>query len=119
MVDFYKDMQSLAASVIGDFKQGTVKYTRLVPGNGTPDNPGEPTEITSTIPCTVQGVQYRYINGTTIIGSDGQIKMPANLGFVPTIESFVEIDGRRHRIVQVTAIPPAGTPVVYDVIFKR
>lgn len=119
MADFYKDMQNLASGVIREFQQGTITYTRMIPGDGPPDDPGEPREVTSTIPATVKGVQYRYIDGTNIVASDLQLTMPADLGFVPTIESFINVDGRRHRVVQVTAVPPAGTPVAYTVIFKR
>jgi len=112
-------MQTLAANVIGEFLQGNITYTRMVAGDGPPDNPGEPREATITIPSVVQGVQYRYIDGTNIVASDGQLTMPANLDVVPSIEGYITVDGRRHRIIQVTAIPPAGTPVAYAIIFKR
>lgn len=119
MANFYDEMQSIAASVINEFKQGTITYTALVAGNGSPDNPGEPREVTSTIDATTRGVEYRYIDGTNIVASDGQLTMPANLGVIPSIEGYITVDGKRHRIVQVSAIPPAGTPVAYAVIYKR
>lgn len=119
MANFYDDMQKIASSVIGEFQQGTVTYTRMVQGDGPPDDPGEPREVTTTIPAVTRGVEYRYIDGTNIVASDGQLTMPADMGIVPNIEGYISVDGRRHRIVQVTAIPPAGTAVAYAVIYKR
>lgn len=119
MADFYKDMQKLASDVIKEFQQGVVTYTAMIAGNGPADDPGEPREVTKEIPATVQGVQFRYIDGTNIVASDGQLTMPADLGVVPSIEGYITVDGKRHRIIQVTAIPPAGTPVAYSIIFKR
>lgn len=119
MADFYKEMQSLASEIIGEFQQGVITYSAMVAGDGPPDDPGEPREVTVKIPATVQGVQYRYIDGTNIVASDGQLTMPANVGVIPSIEGYITVDGRKHRIIQVTAIPPAGTPVAYSIIFKR
>lgn len=119
MANFYAEMQGLAGSILREFKQGDISYARIVPGNGPADDPGEPTEVTTSFPGTAKGVDFRYIDGTNIVATDGQVMMPADLGVVPGIEGYITIDGRKHRIVKVASIPPAGTPVVHLIIFKR
>jgi hypothetical protein len=119
MANFYDEMQAIAFNAINEFKQGTITYTAIIAGNGTPDDPGEPREVATEIAAVTRGVEYRYIDGTNIIASDGQLTRPANLGVTPSIEGYITVDGRRHRIVQVSAIPPAGIAVAYSVIYKR
>lgn len=119
MADFYDDMASVAAEVIGEFKQGAVRYIAITKANGPADNPGTPSETATVINAVCRGVQFRYVDGTNVVTSDGQLTMPANAGVTPSINGFIEVDGRRHRIAQISAIPPAGTPVAYRVIYKR
>lgn len=119
MVDFYTEMQGIASEFIREFDMGEIYYVGLTPGGGPPDNPGEPTETTTLIPAVARGVQFKYIDNTNIVASDGQIRMPADLGIVPSIEGYIRIGTTRHRIVQASAIPPAGVPVAYMIIFKR
>lgn len=119
MADFYGDMASVAVGVIGEFKQGTVRYIAVTKANGPADNPGAPSEVATVINAVCRGVQFRYVDGTNIVTSDGQLTMPVNAGVTPSISGFIEVDGRRHRIAQVSAIPPAGTPAAYRVIYKR
>jgi hypothetical protein len=119
MVDFYSDMQGVASAVIGEFAQGTISYVALTNNGLSPDNPGEPIEVVTTVPGVVRGVQFKFIDGTNIFASDGQITIPADTGIVPSITGFIEVDGRRHKIVSASAIPPAGTTVAYRVIYRR
>lgn len=119
MADFYSDMQAVASAVIGEFEQGLIQYVAMTNGGLAPDNPGEPTEVMTTISGVARGVQFKFIDGTNIFASDGQITFPADTGIVPTLSGFIEVDGRRHKIVSASAIPPAGTPVAYRVIYRR
>jgi len=118
MVDFYSDMQGVASAVIGEFAQGTISYVAISHA-GMLDDPGEPIEVVTTVPGVARGVQFKFIDGTNIFASDGQITIPADAGVVPSITGFIEVDGRRHKIVSASAIPPAGTPVAYRVIYRR
>lgn len=119
MVDFYSGMAQIGSELIREFQQGEVHYVTLIPGNGPAYDPGEPTEVETPVPAVARGVQFKYIDGTNIVASDGQIMIPADVGVLPTIQGFIKVDGRKHRIVSCTAIPPAGTPVAYRVIYKR
>lgn len=119
MVDFYSDMQSVASALIGEFQQGVIEYVALIHNGLTPDNPGQPTETKTTIPGVARGVQFKYVDGTNIFASDGQMTIPADTGVIPALTGFIEVDGRRHKIVSVSAIPPAGTAVAYRVIYRR
>lgn len=119
MVSFYDDMAGIASELINEFQQGQVYYVALVPGSGPEHDPGEPTEVETLVPAVARGVQFKYIDGTNIVASDGQITIPADTGIVPSIDGYVRVDDRKHRIISCTAIPPAGTAVAYRVIYKR
>lgn len=118
MADFYSEMRAVANSVIGDFQQGTITYTGMTKGKGPADDPGEPVERTVVIPAVARGVQFKYIDGSNVVATDGQVTFPAGI-VEPSIEGYITIDGKRARIVQVVAIPPAGTTVAYTVVYKR
>ena len=116
---FYDDMQSVATDILGDFNQDGLKYIELVSGNGPPDNPGAPTEIVHTIIAGVaKGVEEKYVDGSQIVTSDGQITCAVG-SFAPKAKDFVIVGGKRHKVEMATQIPPTGTPVALVMIYKR
>lgn len=119
MVSFYEEMQKVATGVLKEFAQGVVSYVTFTNSGGTPDDPGEPVPVVHSINAAVRGVAYKYIDGTNIVASDGQLTMPVTPGLTPTDKGFIDVDGKRHRIMSVQQIPAAGTPVAYIIIFKR
>lgn len=121
-MSIYDEMQSVAKELLGsdDFAQAGIKYIALVKGAGSPDNPGKPTEVLYTIADAVaRGVEYKYVDGTQIVTSDGQVTCGAPQSFTPKIGDWVEVGGKRHKIKMCTAVPPTGTPVVYKLIYER
>ncbi len=122
-MSIYNDLQKVAADLIGEFRQGdenTFQYIALTAGTGgTPDNPAKPVETPTSFNAVARGAQFKYVDGTNILASDMQLSMPANLDVVPSIKGFIEVDGRRHKIVGVNAVPPAGVPVVYRIFYRR
>jgi hypothetical protein len=118
MADIYTDLQSVAAGVLGEFKQGTVDYVEMTPGAGPSDNPGEPTPTYHPINAVARGVSFKYVNNSDIVSSDLQLTMPGN-GVIPTMKGFIRVDGTQYKIVSVKPIPAAGTPVTYVVIFRK
>ncbi len=118
MVDFYSEMQGIAAGVLGEFKQGVTRFIAITPGIGSPDDPGEPTETVHEFDGTVRGVRFRYIDGTQIFATDLQTTAPGNLP-IADATGFLEVDGKRYKVVKVIAKPAAGTPVAFDIIARK
>ncbi len=116
---FYDDMQTAATDILRDFQQSGIRYVQLTAGDGTIDNPGEPTEEEFDVEGVARGVQFKYVDNSNIVASDGQVTMPVSDEFTPNISGSVIVGGRRHKILAVKPIPPTGTTVAYVVIYKR
>lgn len=119
MSDFYRDLQNVASDVLGQFKQGSIEYIAVTPGNGPRDNPGPSQEaVPRPIDAVARGVSFKYVDGANIVTTDLQITMPGG-GVVPAMGGFIRVDGVRHKIISVLAKPAAGVPVAWVVIFRR
>lgn len=116
---FYDDMQAVARDVLTEFQQGTVNYVQIVPGNGPVDNPGPSTPNLFPIPATATGVKFKYVQSGLAVASDLQIVAPIDPDFVPDMKGAVQVDGVTYKIVAIQPIPPAGTPVVNVIIFRK
>jgi hypothetical protein len=119
-MSIYDDFQIIAKELLTEFHQDRLQYIEMIPATGgTPDNPGTPTTKTYDIPDGVaRGVEYKYIDGSQVVGTEGQITCAVG-EFVPKIGNFVSVNGDTHKIVKATAIPPTGTPVVYVMVYER
>lgn len=118
-MSFYDDMKIVASGVIAEFAQGVIQFERTTPGSGPAYDPGEPAITPYTVSGTVKGVSRKYVDGTQILQSDLQVTIPGDVGFVPAMTDRIIIDGRSYNeIVSIKAIPPAGTAVVFVVIFR-
>lgn len=118
-MSIYDDMQAVAASVLSDFQQGVIQYVKVVPGNGSVDNPGSSTKTAFDIPATATGVQFKYVQQNLAIVTDLQIVAPVDPRYTPDMKGFVTVDGVSHKIVEIIRKPAAGTPVVYILIIRR
>ncbi len=123
VTSIYNDLQKVAADLIGEFRQGdeeTFEYVGLSAGTGgTPDNPAPLNETVTPFNSVARGAQFKYVDGANIFASDMQLTMPANLDVIPSLDGFIQVDGRRYKIVGVNAVPPAGVPVVYRIFYRR
>ena len=120
MTGFYKEMQGIASDVLRDFNQGVIEYITLSSGNGPIDNPGEPTEIKTTLRgATARTVKSKYVDNTIILGTDIQITFSVQTNVNPEIDDFVKIDGIRYKIIKTMTIPSAGTPVAHMIMVRR
>ena len=118
-MSIYSDLQKITKSLLTDFKQGDLAYVELsAQTGGTPDDPLPPTEIIHPFDGVVRGVQYRYVDNSQIFASDLQTMMPAG-DTIPNLEGFILVDSVRHKIVSVSAVPPAGETVVYRIVLRR
>lgn len=119
-MSIYDDMQAIGRELLTEFNQDGISYVELIPAMGPPDNPGAPSETVHSLTGAVaRGVEYKYVDGTQIVASDGQVTCKAPLSFTPKIKDWVIVGGQRHKIKSATAIPPTGTPVVYVWIYER
>lgn len=120
---FYDDMQGVASDILRDFNQGNtsgddkMQYVEVVTGNGPADNPGK-REVLHDIIGVAKGVDEKYLKGTQIIASDGQITCEVGT-FKPKAKDFVIVSGKRHKVKEATAIPPTGTPVALVIFYER
>tara|TARA_Y100001951_G_C11185071_1_gene208181 strand:- start:310 stop:666 length:357 start_codon:yes stop_codon:yes gene_type:complete len=114
---FYEEMQGTATELLAEYQQGTVTYN----DPGTPTGPEwDPTPGTPTsyaVNATVRGVQQKYIADGYINASDLQA-MVSVFDVEPTTSGTLTVDGREHQIIQVDAIPAAGTVVAWRVFIK-
>lgn len=118
----YDEMQQIARELLNDpdFKQGTIRYIAIVPGNGPADNPGPSTAVPHDIPGGVaKGVSYKYVKDGLALSTDKTVILPIVAGLVIDMKGFIEIDGVRHKIVQDISTPAAGTRVVGKYIVRK
>ena len=118
MNEIYSDLQNVAADLFAEFKQGEIAYIQIVPGTDRPDDPGEPSEVVHPIDATAQSVQFKYVDGTSILTTDEQISMPGK-GVEPEMNGFVTVDGERYKIIGIKPKPAAGPVVAYAVIYRK
>lgn len=118
----YEEMQQIGRELLTDpdFKQGTIRYIEIVPGNGTADNPGPSTLVPHDIPGGVaKGVSYKYVKDGLALSSDKTVTLPVVAGLTIDMKGFIEIDGAKHKIVQDISTPAAGTRVVWKFIVRK
>jgi hypothetical protein len=77
---------------------------------------------TTNYPCTgaVFDFPTREINGTQILQGDKKVLLSAQgLAVVPQMSDALIIDGLQHAIVNVKALAPAGTVVLYTLQVRK
>lgn len=118
MPGFYEEMQAVASDVIAEFAQGSIAYVEITPGAGPADDPGAPTETVHPIDAVARGVAFKYVDRTTVVGSELQITMPGD-GVEPSMNGFIRVDEKTYKIVKIIRKPSAGTVVAWTVIFRK
>lgn len=121
-MSIYDDMQSAASEILKEFNQSGVSYIHLTPAvGGKRYDPGTPTETEYKIVGGVaRGVEYKYVDGTQIVASDGQVTCAISaLPVRPGMPGFMIVGGQKYKIKKVTTVPPTGTPVVYLIFYER
>jgi len=120
MVGFYDEIKDVVVDVMTEFNQGVIKYVALTAAGGPVDNPGEPTEVETTlVGATARTVSFKYVDGTVIFTTDIQVNHAVQSGVTPAIGDFVLIDGVRYKIIEPMNIPAAGTTVAHILIVRR
>lgn len=114
---FYDDMQKIATDLLTQFNQGKIVLLKGGKGVGPAYNPGEVPPVEIPLAGVARGVLKKYVNGTTIVESDMQLTVAVST-VAPTMDDAIQIDGRRYKIVGIKPIPPAGTVVANNIIFR-
>lgn len=120
-MSIYQEMQAVAKELLGDdeFRQDGIYYVALTPGTGPADNPGAPVETKTLIRDAVaRGVEDKYVDGTQVTGTDGQINCGYPQPFTPKISDWVEVGGKRCKILKVSKVPPTGVAVFLTIIYE-
>lgn len=124
-MSLYDDAQAVASDVLAEFKQGTITYIRVTPGNGPVHNPGPAVETSFTLDATARGVKFKYVQNGLALATDEQITsavhpaLIADFAAETVTRGFVTIDGKRRKIVQAIQKPSAGTPAVFVLIVRK
>lgn len=122
---FYNDMQKIATDLLTQFDQGGLQYVRRVKTTPNGPDPGVITPTTITLHGAANGVSKQYIgsslaDGTLIVVSDLMATVSVkDFSFEPSLADVVKVNGVSHNIIQVLKVPPAGTPVVYKLFFRK
>jgi hypothetical protein len=118
-MSIYDELKPLAAEILGEFKQGTIKLVRRVAGAGPIDNPGAATETETTLDAVAKGVTFRYVKDGFALSTDLMVTSAVVDGVTPTKDDFIDIDGTRYKIVEDISPPAAGTRVVWKFIVRK
>lgn len=119
-MSIYDEMQELSQELFNEFQQGNVSYIQSVAGNGPVDDPGNPIETKFTLKgATVRGVFFKYVSGGLAVASDLQISHAVDSRFeIDKLSGFYEIDGKKHKIINVIKKPAAGVTVAFTCIVR-
>lgn len=118
-MSIYDDLKPVAAGILKEFKQGTIYLVQVVAGSGATDNPGTSTEVKTELNATVKGVSFKYTRDGFAIASDLEVIAAIVDGITPNKNDFIEIDGKRYKIIQDMSPPAAGTRVVWKFIVRK
>lgn len=118
-MSIYDDLAPVVSEVLGEFAQGTVQLIQITAGNGAIDDPGAPTETTTTLDAVVRGVTFNFIKQGLAVASDFLVTAKPVSGITITEKDFVTIDGTRYKIVQDVSVPAAGTKLVWNLIVRK
>ena len=128
MADFYGKMQGVATGLLTKFKQGTVTLTRTTYAAKVNDwdPPVVPVDTVYTLNAAVREVSRKYIDGTNILRSDGQINFAVKatdasgslVDITPVKTDKISIDGDDVTILDLIRVPRAGTAVAFILIYR-
>jgi hypothetical protein len=117
---FYAEMADIALDIIDEFQQGVLMLERrtLVAG-AEPWDPSVPTTQQFPVVGTVQAVDRRLVDGTTVIATDRMAIIPTNslpVNVRPEMSDRLVIDGEPAVIKKILTVPAAGIAIVYKLV---
>lgn len=115
----YDDLQATAFDILEEFDQGGIKLISLTAGSGDPDDPGEPTEVTTLLKGVAKGASFRYMREGFAVSGDLEVTVAVQAGVTPSIDDFIEVKGVRYKIIRDISVPAAGTTCAWKFIVRR
>ena len=116
-MSFYGDMQGIASELLKEFKQGVVAYMEPGAVTGPDYAPVIGPEVEHVLDAAVSGVGGMYRDSTLIRQTD-KLVTAAVFGAVPTMAGAIVVDGQRLQIVQIKAVPEAGTVICWKIVVR-
>lgn len=116
-MSIYDELKPVAAELLKEFRQNSVKLVSIQTDNTVPDAPTV-TETVRDVDATVRGVSFKYVKDGFVLATDLEVTVAIVDGLVVTLNDFIEVDGVRHKIVQDISVPAAGTRVVWKFIIR-
>ncbi len=118
-MSIYDELQPIASGLLAEFKQGVIKLIKVTAGTGPADEPGTPTETTTTLDAVSKGVSFKYVQNGFAVASDLMVTAAVVAGITPDMKDFLEIDSVRYKIIAILPAPAAGTKVVWKFIVRK
>lgn len=120
MPNIYDEMRAVAADLLEEFSQATIKLVRVTKGGGPGYRPGDPTTTETTYRGGVgKGVNKKFIQGTTVVVSELQVITDVVDGIEPLISDKLSINGKIHNIKQIENVPALGTPIIHKFTVEK
>ena len=118
-MSIYDELQIVASEILSEFKQGVVQLVKITPGSGPADSPGSPTETIYDLNAAVKGASYEYQKEGFCAAGDLEMTCAVVAGVTVTINDFIIIDGKRHKILSDISVPASGTRVAWKLLLRR
>lgn len=123
----YAALQLKVLEAIRDKASGETSTIRRATDAAPPDSskpwePGATTLSTTSTPAIWVRFTTSRIDGTLVKEGDQEVLVPASgLGIVPnaSVDSIIRADSSVWRIVRVTSVDPAGTPLLYKLQVRQ
>lgn len=127
MVDNYGFIRRDVAAVMRDWATGDVvltRFTRAAAATETPWVPGEATSVDYALDARADGTIAVQVPGTTVQMTDlvliaspvaRRVSDGVEVEIVPVEADRVTVDGVRHTVKRVEALPAAGPPALFKI----
>lgn len=116
----YSPVAQSATTAISEY--GVAVTLRKITQTVNPAAPWEnSTETTTDYSCRglLKGVEYKLINGTTILSTDEMLTIGgSDLSVTPTTNDTVIIGGTSYSVVAYMPLKPGGTVVLHKIVVR-
>jgi len=115
----YDELQPVAAAILKEFKQGTIKLIRVTAGDGPAHNPGPSSVQFIPLDAVARGASFKYVKDGFCIASDLEITSAVLAGVTVTKNDFIQVDGLCYKILHDVSVPAAGTRVAWKFLVRQ